>query len=247
MQEKIANLEIKVVYDSAITKKGRELSKPQCEQGPTDGTARARGGAASGWARKSGPPPPPWNHEWQWLRGHRAALLVLLKWNFARGHPHNMGECRTALVSIPRRPVSAEGRGTSPRLSSSPGMWAAHVLPLLRSGSTRRPLKAPLPRPPRWGGGPQRAWRPEGPHGCQRQRCAVPLVPTRGPLAAASMGRTGTPLCNQDTAPRLPASLGQTLPPSWVVLPPPWLFWQQTSLSRGSVHTPPTTSAAPKS
>lgn len=36
MQEKIANLEIKIFYDSAITKKkkkkGRELSKPQCEQ-----------------------------------------------------------------------------------------------------------------------------------------------------------------------------------------------------------------------
>lgn len=31
-------------------------------------------------------------------------------------------------------------------------MWAAHVLPLLRSGSTRRPLKAPLPRPPAWVG-----------------------------------------------------------------------------------------------
>ena len=36
MQEKIANLEIKIFYDSAITKKkkGRELAKPWGEQGP---------------------------------------------------------------------------------------------------------------------------------------------------------------------------------------------------------------------
>lgn len=47
MQEKIANLEIKIFYDSAITEKGREFSKPQhkqrVQQDSTDGTARVRG------------------------------------------------------------------------------------------------------------------------------------------------------------------------------------------------------------
>lgn len=62
MQEKIANLEIKIFYDSAITKKkkkkGRELSKPQCEQSTqdfTDGTGQARGVTAENVARKSAP------------------------------------------------------------------------------------------------------------------------------------------------------------------------------------------------
>lgn len=160
-----------------------------------------------------------------WLRGHQAALLVLLKWNFARGHPHKTGVCCTAPVSTPRKPGSAEGQHTSPLLLSSPGTWAGQrvAVAALRvheeaPESSSAPSSLCCPRP-RCGGGPQRAWGPEGPHHCQRQRCAVPLVPTRGPLAEASMGRPGTPLCNQDTAPHLPASLGQTLPPSWVVPP----------------------------
>lgn len=58
MQEKIANLEIKIFYDSTITKKkkGRELSKPQCGQREqqawvyTDGGgAQARGVTTEGW------------------------------------------------------------------------------------------------------------------------------------------------------------------------------------------------------
>lgn len=67
MQEKIANLEIKIFYDSAITKKkkkGRELSKPQCGQKEqqawvyTDGgSAQARGVTAEGWTGNPCPSP----------------------------------------------------------------------------------------------------------------------------------------------------------------------------------------------
>lgn len=65
MQEKIANLEIKIFYDSAITKKkGRELSKPQCEQRIpwlcTDGSMQTSGVTEEVDAKGPASPSSPW-------------------------------------------------------------------------------------------------------------------------------------------------------------------------------------------
>lgn len=58
MQEKIANLEIKIFYDSAITKKVENYPNPGVSRGPTDGTARARAVIAERTGPGKGPPHP---------------------------------------------------------------------------------------------------------------------------------------------------------------------------------------------
>lgn len=80
MQEKIANLEIKIFYDSAITEKGREFSKPQhkqrVQQDSTDGTARVRGVTSEQVTRKGTPHSP-----------KSGDPLALLEGNFPKGGP----------------------------------------------------------------------------------------------------------------------------------------------------------------
>lgn len=146
-----------------LQKKGRELSKLQCEQGPHRRHSTGQGSESRAGGPGNVPPTPamgPRATVASWPRGS-AAPLVLLECNFTRGHPHKTSIRSTKQVSILTKPVSAlwEGHGMSSRLLSSPGTWAAWVFPSLRSGSTRRPLKAPLPLltslPSCWGGGAQ--------------------------------------------------------------------------------------------
>lgn len=149
MQEKIANLEIKIFYDSAIIKKkkkGRELSKSQCEQGPYRWHSLGQGSDS----RDSGPrkvsPPPPQNHEWNWPRGHRTAPLCL--------------SCLTApfrrVTSQTQRPSGKAGeRGNVAHhlcLWSNPGTWAAWQVPIavfrVHKGAPKHPRPPPTLRCP---------------------------------------------------------------------------------------------------
>lgn len=58
MQEKIANLEIKIFYDSAITKNVENYPNPSVSRGPTDDTAQARGVTAEQVGLEKCPPHP---------------------------------------------------------------------------------------------------------------------------------------------------------------------------------------------
>lgn len=209
-----------------LQKKVENYPNPSVSRGPTDGTARARGVTAEQVGREKCSPTPtmePQATVASWPTGS-TTLLVLLRCNFTRAQPHKTSIRWTKQVGILRKAVSAlwEGHGMSPLLLSRPGTWAARRVPI---AAPRVHKEAPegssapssLRCPPAGVGVHSELGAPEGPHCCQRRRHAVPLVPTRGPLAAASMGRSGMPLCNQDTAARLPTNLGQTLPPTGVV------------------------------
>lgn len=124
MQEKIANLEIKIFYDSAITKKkerkGRELSQRQGERSPQDAADSPTRPRGQQQRQRTGrwPPPPS-------APGGPVGAARLGSWNFPRGSPDQAS-------THPCPP----GRSASSRSPSHSGKFAS-ARPL---GSRRVPV-----------------------------------------------------------------------------------------------------------
>lgn len=101
-------------------------------------------------------------------------------------------------------------------LLSSPGTWTGQRVPITVLGTPKeapeRPSDPPLHYPPT-GAGSTLSWGSRGTIlVLMSERPAVPPVPTRGLLMAASVGSRQMPRCCRDAN-----KLGTNLPLSWVI------------------------------
>lgn len=127
-------------------------------------------------------------------------------------------------------------------LLSSPGTWTGQRVPITVLGTPKeapeRPSDPPLHYPPT-GAGSTLSWGSRGTIlVLMSERPAVPPVPTRGLLMAASVGSRQMPRCCRDAN-----KLGTNLPLSWVI-PAHSLTLPEDFMVRGLCPHPPTASAA---
>lgn len=227
MQEKIANLGIKIFYDSAITKKKKsgELSKPQCvlrTRDSTDGTGQGSDD------RENGPEAYPFTPHPQQPKREGA------------GPPEDRtfpGDTLTepAPSLPPRRPASSDSsrlllaKATAPHLRwpSSPGPWqpaCSHCCVWGPQGSPQPP--AHPPQPPCGIGVHSELGVHRAKVGAGDRERAVPLLPARGllPQRGGGAGSHGVPPgLRSFCQPGCPTSLPAPLPSGFLV--------------RGSLHT----------
>lgn len=241
MQEKIANLEIKIFYDSAITKKKvRELSKPQHAR-RVHGTLQMAGHRPGSDAESAAGKPPPTSRCSPRSAGGLQSAPLRSRCSAAT---FQEGQ-RTGPAPAPTRPLSTfwkvlpvlQRTGLSPW----PGTWTAQCVPITALGAHR---EVPHFTPLLLGRGPPELGV-QGDHiHADVREAAVPPVPTRG-LPTAAAREQAEALVRPAGSSHLQTDLGPTLLPARSSLLTLWLPPAEFLVREFRPH-PPTASAAPR-